>query len=99
MFLKNLLLLLVTIYFHIIECYHHSQISILSPMKRYYNQHPYSSQVSMIEKKNKNRYPMFLHMDELTTTVLEGLSVSGGLYLLLQLGIYWKMQFITAGKY
>jgi hypothetical protein len=40
-----------------------------------------------------------LHFDATTTTALESASVAGGLYLLLQLVVYWRMQFVAAGKY
>lgn len=40
-----------------------------------------------------------LHFDATTTTALESASVIGGLYLLLQLVVYWRMQFVAAGKY
>jgi hypothetical protein len=40
-----------------------------------------------------------LHFDATTTTALESASIAGGLYLLLQLVVYWRMQFVAAGKY
>lgn len=40
-----------------------------------------------------------LHFDATTTIALESASVAGGLYLLLQLVVYWRMQFVAAGKF
>jgi hypothetical protein len=40
-----------------------------------------------------------LSLDPSTTLFLEGGSALGGLYLLLQLAVYWRMQFVTAGEY